>query len=80
MQRHAPVSPGEGEWILVSAKRPCRVCGGHEGCRTGFDDQFACCARRPSDWPITTGGWLHRLDVVLEVEVEDRARAVSRVA
>jgi hypothetical protein len=51
----------EGEWTFVSVKHPCRICGGHEGCRRGFDDSFACCVRRASDWPLTTGGWVHRL-------------------
>jgi hypothetical protein len=24
-------------------------------------DDFACCAREPSEWKLTNGSWLHRL-------------------
>jgi hypothetical protein len=75
MQRHAAVSSAEAEWTIVSRKYPCRVCGGHDRCRTGFGDQFACCARHPSDWPLTTGGWLHRLEVSLELEIDLDAKS-----
>jgi hypothetical protein len=61
MQRHPLASPAEGEWIPVSSKRPCSICGGQDGCRVGFDGQFAGCARSPSEWPLTTGGWVHPL-------------------
>jgi hypothetical protein len=51
----------EVEWTFVSVKHPCSICGGHEGCRIADSEHFACCVRTSSDWPLTTGGWLHRL-------------------
>jgi hypothetical protein len=53
------------EWVAVTKSRPCQVCGAHEGCRTR--DEFACCTHRVSDWPLTNGAWLHRLDASCEV-------------
>jgi hypothetical protein len=60
MRCHVQAS-AEVEWTFVSTKRPCSICGGHEGCRIGEGEQFACCVRTSSDWPLTTGGWVHRL-------------------
>lgn len=54
-------SPTEADWEGVSSSSPCPVCGETAGCRTHSDASFACCARRPSDWPMTNGSWLHRL-------------------
>lgn len=68
MTRHAPSSSDDGDWAIVSARQPCTVCGSAEGCRVGYDKEFACCSRRPSQWPVTTGGWIHRLEAI-EVEV-----------
>ena len=62
MQRQVCLSAGDGEWITVSPRHPCAVCGAHEGCRNGYEGRFACCLRRASVWPLTPGGWLHRLD------------------
>jgi hypothetical protein len=59
MTRHA--SSTEADWIAVSGSRPCPVCGGADiGCRVHLDEPFACCAHTPSDWPLTSGEWLHR--------------------
>jgi hypothetical protein len=83
MQRRAGVSSVEGEWTAVSRRYPCRICGGVDRCRTGFGHQYACCARSPSDWPLTIGGWLHRLDVSVEIELDSGpgdAGPVPRVA
>lgn len=49
------------EWDLVTHKRPCTVCGARDRCRSRSDGEFACCASRPSEWPLTTGGWVHRV-------------------
>jgi hypothetical protein len=49
------------EWTLVTAGRPCRVCGSRQGCRSGSGGEFACCATLPSEWPLTIGGWVHRI-------------------
>ncbi len=62
MQPHARFSATEADWTFVSVKCPCRICGSHKGCRTGFDGQFACCTRISSQWPLSVGGWVHRFD------------------
>ena len=61
MHHHASVSAVEVEWTFASAKHPCPICAGHEGCRSGFEDEFACCTRISSDWPLSAGGWVHRM-------------------
>jgi hypothetical protein len=61
MHHHASASAIETEWTFVSVKRPCTICAGHEGCRRGFDDEFACCTRVSSEWPLSAGGWVHRV-------------------
>jgi hypothetical protein len=61
MHHHALVSAVEVEWAFVSVKHPCAICGGHDGCRRGFDEEFACCNRISSEWPLSAGGWVHRV-------------------
>jgi hypothetical protein len=68
--RHAPLAKIHFEWIQVSPTRPCKVCGAQKGCRA-TDEEFACCASRPSEWPLTTGGWLHRIE--LKTQQDERA-------
>jgi hypothetical protein len=51
----------DGDWQRVSGTTPCPVCGGLEDCRTHVEEAFACCLRRPSDWRLDNGGWLHRI-------------------
>ena len=51
----------DSEWKLVSHGRPCPVCGGNDECSVHNVDEFACCAREPSEWKLTNGSWLHRL-------------------
>ncbi len=51
----------DSDWKLVSQGRPCPVCGAEDTCGVHLVDQFACCARAPSDWKLTNGSWLHRL-------------------
>ena len=53
----------DGDWQRVSGTTPCPVCGGLEDCRTHVEEAFACCLRRPSDWRLDNGGWLHRITV-----------------
>jgi hypothetical protein len=50
------------DWISVSRARPCRVCGGKADCRFHYQELFASCTRCQSDWPLTSGDWLHRTD------------------
>ena len=52
----------ETEWKLVSAQHPCPICEASDGCHRDLDGTFACCARRPSEWPLTSGAWLHRIE------------------
>jgi hypothetical protein len=75
MQHHIHLSsPVEAEWTFASMRRPCKVCGGHGGCRSGYGGQFACCLERASERPFTTGGWLHHT----EAEVaEERPRELA---
>jgi hypothetical protein len=61
MYHHASMAAVEVEWTFVSVKRPCAICTGHDGCRRGFDDEFACCIRVSSEWPLAGGGWVHRV-------------------
>jgi hypothetical protein len=63
MHHHTSASALELEWTLVSAKRPCTICGSHQGCRRGFEDEFVCCTRVRSEWPLTAGGWVHRVEL-----------------
>ncbi len=50
----------DNEWRLVNSARPCPVCGAHDACRVHTQDDFACCAREPSEWKLTDGSWLHK--------------------
>lgn len=52
----------DAEWKLVSKKNPCPICESAEGCHRDMEGAFACCTRRPSDWPLTSGEWLHRVE------------------
>ena len=52
----------DAEWKLVSEKNPCPICKSANGCHRDLEGAFACCARRPSDWPLTSGAWLHRVE------------------
>jgi hypothetical protein len=56
-----PAATVEREWLVVSSGHPCPVCGAEDECRISDDREFLCCAQRPSDWPLVTGGWLHRV-------------------
>ena len=63
----------EAEWKLVSEKHPCPICNSSESCHRDLEGTFACCARRPSDWPLTSGAWLHRVEARDENLVAARA-------
>lgn len=51
----------EDDWAAVTMAAPCTVCGATTGCAALRDERFVRCARWPSEWPMTVGGWLHRL-------------------
>jgi hypothetical protein len=52
----------DSDWKLVSQGRPCPVCGAEDTCGVHVVDEFACCARAPSEWKLTNGSWLHRIE------------------
>jgi hypothetical protein len=52
----------EADWKLVSKKHPCPICKAADGCHRDLAGDFACCANRRSDWPLTSGAWLHRVE------------------
>lgn len=58
---HAEMNP-DGDWNRVSGATPCTICGGRGDCRTHVDEAFAWCVEQPSDWCLTDGGWLHRIE------------------
>ena len=51
----------EADWSATSSIEPCPVCGAAEGCRRHTQQAFVSCLRTVSEWPLTTGAWLHRL-------------------
>jgi hypothetical protein len=61
--RSAADAPVDVSWDRVTVKNPCPVCGCDSGCHRHAIDAFVSCARCPSEWPLTNGGWLHRVDV-----------------
>lgn len=67
--RHRSASDGavDVEWDRVSEKNPCPICGCDSGCHRHTVDAFVSCARCPSEWPLTNGGWLHRVDATAPV-------------
>jgi hypothetical protein len=53
--------PADLEWVNVSVWRRCPICGGASECKTHAEGSFAACGKQPSDWPLTSGAWLHRV-------------------
>ena len=52
--------PIEADWRAASEKNPCPICGSTQGpCSGNLEESFVCCSRRPSDWLLTNGAWLH---------------------
>jgi hypothetical protein len=52
----------DADWNRVSHAAPCPICGGVAECRTHIEEEFACCVREASEWRLTNGGWLHRVE------------------
>jgi hypothetical protein len=69
MTRVFQTNPIDTEWRNVSERSPCPICGACEACRTHPDGHFACCAQKPSEWPMTNGAWLHRITLSPASEV-----------
>ena len=62
LARHSSAaSQAEVEWDHVTRRHPCPVCGSESGCHRHTLAEFVCCSRQPSEWPLTNGGWLHRI-------------------
>ncbi len=61
----------DSDWRLVSQERPCPVCGSEDACSIHTHDAFACCAREPSDWKLTNGSCLHKLQAQASVELAE---------
>jgi hypothetical protein len=62
MSRYAEASVDVLEWVEVSSTQPCPICGGVSRCAVYGDDEFVRCLEVVCDWPVVTGGWLHRLE------------------
>jgi hypothetical protein len=50
----------ECAWESASSAHPCPVCGADGGCQIHDAEGFVCCTQVRSEWPLTTGAWLHR--------------------
>jgi hypothetical protein len=70
----------EAEWKLVSEKHPCPICESVDSCHRDLEGEFACCGRRPSDWPLTSGAWLHRIEMDGATESERTGHLVASLA
>jgi hypothetical protein len=83
IRAHRHVTSTDIEWITVSGRRPCPVCGGSLQCQVQAEGAFAACNTRPSDWPMTSGAWLHRVELpapsLLEWELPERESGVNEV-
>ena len=64
MARYMSPETDAPEWVEVSPDDPCPVCDAVDGCKVCEDRTFACCMNVICEWPVITGGWLHRLHVV----------------
>lgn len=49
------------DWIRVTRRRLCKICGKGDWCTFSADGVVACCMRVESDRRTRNGGWLHRL-------------------
>jgi hypothetical protein len=61
MLRNAYPTVDVPDWVEASTTRPCPVCGGTDGCSILEDGEFVRCLEVVCDWPVVTGGWLHRV-------------------
>ncbi|BCV20412.1 DUF3854 domain-containing protein [Moorella sp. Hama-1] len=61
----------------VSRREPCPICGRTDWC--GINSRLAVCMRVESDYPVSNGGWLHKLAPGM-VKEEDIAPAETNPA
>jgi hypothetical protein len=52
--------PARSEWLRVSKRTPCPICGHDSWCSVG--QSVVLCMRNESQRPSTNGGWLHSKD------------------
>ena len=62
MSRYTRTVGDRLEWREVSALQPCPVCKATRDCSVMENGEFARCTTTVSQWPVLTGGWLHRLE------------------
>ena len=62
MSRYAEASVDMPEWDEVSSMQPCPICSGSSQCAVHQDGEFVRCLTVVCDWPVATGGWLHRIE------------------
>ena len=62
MSRYGNAVANVGGWIEVSVVEPCPACGGVNECSVHEDGEFARCLNVVCDWPVVSGGWLHRIE------------------
>jgi hypothetical protein len=62
MSRYAAEWTDALAWIEVSTGQPCPICGGTSRCVVYEDGEFVRCLEVVCDWPVLTGGWLHRIE------------------
>ena len=60
--RYSSAAADTGGWIEVSVVNPCPACGGTSECSLHEDGEFARCFNSVCDWPVVSGGWLHRIE------------------
>jgi hypothetical protein len=63
MTRVAPTHAVDLNWRAASAASPCPICGSEEGCQRHIDNNFVSCSQQRSEWPLTNGSWLHRIEI-----------------
>ncbi len=61
MLRYDSAADTDG-WIEVSSAKPCPACDGITECSVHEDGEFARCLNVVCDWPVVSGGWLHRIE------------------
>ena len=62
MSRYTAGSVDVVAWIEVSTLQPCPICGGTSRCAVHEDGEYVRCLEIVCDWPVLTGGWLHRIE------------------
>ena len=59
--RMADNDSSRSQWIRVTRREPCKICGKPDYCTRSADGVVSRCMRIESDRPSQTGGWIHRL-------------------